>query len=142
MLVRLDATRVARALRAALGLAVVLGLLAACHFALSSASDAGYEAGVSTSGQVDTEVSASSPSAGTAQSSTDQAGEQGLTPVCGLMIACVIALAGLGAMLVIRAPHIDRVLWMRPVPLRRFDGVVSRRVTLSVFIREPAALVC
>lgn len=141
-MVPLDVKRSSETVRAALSVAVVLGLLAACHFAVFSASDSRNETRVSASVHPDIEDSVSDTSPGATHSLTDQAGKQGLASFCGLLIACAVTLVGLGAMLMLRASRLDRVLWVRPAPLRRSDGVISRRMNLSAFIREPAALVC
>lgn len=140
-MVVLDVKRASNTVRAALSVAVVLGLLTACHFAVFSGSDSGDATSVSASVHADVKVSAGGASS-TEHSLTDLSGKQGLTGFCGLLIACAMALVGVGAMLLLRASRLDRVLWVRPAPVRRADGVISRRMNLSAFIREPAALVC
>lgn len=137
MRARMDATRLPVTLRAALGLAMVVGLLTLCHAAFSTGA---AEPPVTVAAASALTVDDGAPAV-LAVASDAPSGE-GLSGDCALLIACTVALLALGAMLMLRASRSDRVLWQLLVPVRRCDGVPSRHQTLAVFVREPAALVC
>lgn len=139
MRARMNARRLPVALRAVVGLAMVVGLLTMCHVAFSSA--ASVEPDISTtsaSGQTIDDRGASASNA----PSTDDSDVEGISGDCALLITCAVALLALGALLLLRSARADRVLWQRAVPLCRVDGIPSRRPNVSAFVREPAALVC
>lgn len=123
---------------AGLVLALVVGLFGLCHAAFSGS--AGDHLGPSS-----TALAAQPVGSGGAVdlgSSLHDSSERGAAGDCALLVACTVTLLGLGGLLVLRASRTDRVLWLRAAPVRRTDGIPSRRAHRSAFVREPAALVC
>ena len=136
---RMNARRLPVALRAALGLAMVVGLLTMCHAAFSSAASIEPDTSTtSASGQTIDDRAAAASNA----SSTDDSDGEGISGDCALLITCAVAVLGLGALLLLRSARANRVLWQRAVSLCRVDGIPSPRPNVPAFVREPAALVC
>lgn len=119
-------------------LVLVVGLFGICHSAFSgSAGDHVASASAAT-----TSSSVGSGGAADLGSTPHDSSHDGAAGDCALLVACTVALLALGGLLLLRASRSDRVLWLRAAPVRRFDGVPSRRAHRPAFVREPAALVC
>ena len=115
-------------------LVLVVGLFGICHSTFSgSAGDHVASASAATT----------SPSVGSGGAADlGSTSHEGAAGDSALLVACTVALLALGGLLLLRASRSDRVLWLRAAPVRRFDGVPSRRAHRPAFVREPAALVC
>lgn len=124
-------------LRAVLGLALAIGLLAMCHAAWSSSAD-GPAVGVDA-------VSAEgvAASAGTAVVAVlDEVVEGESAGCCALLVACLIAVVGIGAMLMVRGRQRTRVLFQIPAGLRRIDGIAVQHAVELFSRKRPAVLIC
>ena len=137
---RTDAKRLLVMLRAALGLVMVVGLLSMCHAGFSIASS--VDPGSATTSSSVSPVDGGEAAVLDAPSNDESLVGGGVAGDCALLITCTLALIALGALLLLRASRADRVLWQRVAPVRRVDGISSRRPIVDAFKREPAALVC
>lgn len=124
-------------LRAALGLALAIGLLAMCHAAWSSSAD-GPAVGVDA-----VSVEGIAASVGTTIPTVlDEVIEGESAGCCALLMACLMAVVGIGAMLMMRDRRRTRVLCQLPAGLRRIDGIAVQHAVELFSRKRPAVLIC
>lgn len=127
-------------LRVVLGLALALGLLLMCHAAWSSTSG---DVPAAPSGVTSLEsASLTDADSAAATPTVTDSSDNGTAACCAILVACIIAVVGLGALLIIRALRAGRILWRVPAGLRRMDGV-GVLLAVELFSRKrPAVLIC
>lgn len=127
-----------------LGIALALGLLAICHAAWSSSGDDLASASTSAAASASASVAAAGDDTSTMASAlvATELVDDGEAGCRAILIACIIAAIGIGAMMQGHSRRRGGTLWRVPVPLRRVDGVLRLHGVSLFSQKRPAVLIC